>query len=398
MTNDKNTTTTQRRPTRPPIEKTTTTDSFSEPRPHLDFATRDHLALAQHPHVKQAALAAIETHGVHDRCSENPGTNQASTAIEATLSEITQRESCLLFPTATAARFAAVTALARNNDTIIIDTQAHHTLQASAHTATRNVYRFAHNDTYQVEGLLKKAREETRHNNVLVILESLNATTSQSPDLSAILELATRYQATVILDVSNDFGSTGTRGLGLIEGVNEPHRPIVIMGSFSNTLASSGGFVLTTNSIANTLSARRDLQRVREGISPLQAAVMIECLNIAFSEEGQALRRKLLENSLSLRAHLLYHDCDVLGEPSPIVPVLVRNETVAGHAAREARQVGLATDLVSFPEVAMRKARLRLHMKASHTKEEVARAAAIIAACLKEAREQTEATTPAPPA
>jgi glycine C-acetyltransferase/8-amino-7-oxononanoate synthase len=160
------------------------------------------------------------------------------------------------------------------------------------------------------------------------------------------------------------------------------------MGSFSKTFASNGGFVATNSaSVKQFLSWFSPSFTFSNALSPIQASVVREAVRIVRSSEGKALRAKLLSAVNGLRDALTERRIEVMGIPSPIVPVLLGNEAIARIATTLCFSRGLFTNLVEFPAVPVDKVRFRMQVMANHTAEQGVHAAEIIRECLDDATE-----------
>jgi 7-keto-8-aminopelargonate synthetase-like enzyme len=301
------------------------------------------------------------------------------------LCAVSGRERCVLYPTGWAAGYGVFSGLVRRRDTILIDQLAHNCLQAGVQ-ASQNVHRFQHNDADEVERLLRQVRADSADKGVFLILESLYSMDADSPNLSRILTLAREYNAIIILDVAHDFGAMGERGLGLLEQIEYEVEPDVIMGSFSKTFASNGGFVLCSPTIYEYLCYYSPSHLFSNALSPVQASVVLKAAEIVFSDEGQVLRERLMDNVLSLRRAMTAKGFQVGGQPSPIVPVFVGDEMLARFTSGFLTELGLLANLVEFPAVARGMARFRFQVMPGHSAETAETAANIMSAAVQKAR------------
>lgn len=364
----------------------------SNGRDNVNYASQDYLGLVQDPRIHDAAKEAVDRYGVHS--SGSPallGRSRPMLALADKLSAVTGRERCLLYPTGWAAGFGVISGLVRRNDIILMDQLAHNCLQVGAQASSRHVRRFGHNDVCEVERLLMEARAESADQGIFIVIESLYSMDGDSPDLHQMLALAREYEAIIILDVAHDFGAMGGRGLGLLEQVAHDVEPDVIMGSFSKTFASNGGFVLCSPVLYDYLCYYSPSHVFSNALSPVQASVVLQAADIVFSDEGQTLRDRLLENILALRNAMTGCGLEVGGDPSPIVPVFVGDEQLARVTSSHLAERGLLANLVEFPAVARGKARFRFQVMPSHTPQTAAKAAHIMAEAVHHARQQTAA-------
>jgi 7-keto-8-aminopelargonate synthetase-like enzyme len=146
----------------------------------------------------------------------------------------------------------------------------------------------------------------------------------------------------------------------------------LVMGSFSKTFASNGGFVATNHrKVTEYLRYYASPNTFSNALSPIQATVVLRAFEIVASPEGAELRQQTMSNVVQLRAQLAEAGFDVYGEPSPIVCVKMGNERIARLVSRQLQQTGLVTNLVEYPAVAKDQARFRLQVMANHTESDI---------------------------
>lgn len=356
----------------------------------LNFGSQDYLGLSSHPAISQAAHEAIDRYGTHAAASPMlQGNTIPGRALEMALGDMLEAEHVLLFPTGWAAGFGTITGLVRPSDTIVIDQLAHASLLQGARAATQNVYMFRHNDADALRHRLTKIRERDAENAILVVSEGLFSMDSDSPEIEALQRVCRELGAVLMMDIAHDFGATGPRGTGQI-GIQQMLGKVdLVMGSFSKTFSSNGGFVATRHrSVRQFLGIYGGSHMYSNGISPVQSAVAHEALRIVRSEEGDALRERAFDNILRLRAGFESRGIECLGNPSNVVPVMCGDETVAKWTARLLEENGLIANLVEFPAVPRERARFRFQVMASHTEEQIDRAVDVFVRCLEEASER----------
>lgn len=352
---------------------------------YVNYASQDYLGLVSDPRVSAAVTEAVARYGVHS--SGSPafiGRTIPSLQLEQKLSAVTGRERCLLYPTGWAAGFGVISGLARRNDVILLDQLAHNCLQTGA-MVSRNVHRFRHNDTDHVEQLLRDVRVESADRGVFLVIESLYSMDSDAPDLARMVALAREYDAIVILDVAHDFGSMGDQGLGLLETIAFDIEPDVIMGSFSKTFASNGGFVLSNETVYTYLSFHSHTQLFSNALSPVQSSAVLTAAEIVFSSEGNELRARLLDNVTALRTGMEEQGFRVSGEPSAIVPVFVGDEMLARITSGLLADAGLLANLVEYPAVPRGTARFRFQVMPTHSEADAREAARVMADAVAQA-------------
>jgi glycine C-acetyltransferase len=366
-----------------------------EVREGINFATQDYLSLASHPSVHAAAYAALRRYGVHSGGSAAlQGRSDISRALEAEIGEALEMEHVTLFSSGWGAAFGAVTALVRQDDHIVLDRLAHASLQTGSAAATRNITQIEHISVDALRRALANIRATDAANGILVITEGLFSMDSDSPDLRAMQAVCREYTATLLVDVAHDFGSLGPGGTGHIGREGMLGEIDIVMGAFSKTFASNGGFVATRHAGARAyVEAYGGPLTFSNAMSPIQVATVREALRIVRSAEGDERRAALLQNVAVLRESLAERGLTCLGDPSAVVPVLIGQTALARVASAGVLQRGLFANLVEFPAVGVRAARFRMQVQADHTHEQAREGARLLAEAVEEARAKLAPST-----
>lgn len=339
----------------------------------VNFASQDYLSLSNHPQITAAAKSAIDLLGVHSAGSAAlMGNTSLSVELERLLCRFLGYPECTVFPIGWAAGYGVVKTLVRPTDHIIIDILAHACLQEAARDATLNVHHHPHLSTEGVERRLKRIRAKFEDCGILVITETLFSMDSDIPDIAALQELCRRYRATLLVDCAHDLGAIGSTGRGVLEEQNMVGAVDVLMGSFSKTFASLGGFVACQNKgLKFGLRGNCGPSTFTNAMSPVQAATVAAALNVVESAEGAERRGRLINNVHLLRGKLSDAGFEVLGRPSAIVPVVLGNAALSRLMTRYAIQAGAIVNLVEYPAVAKNANRWRLQVMADHTTDQI---------------------------
>lgn len=339
----------------------------------INFGSQDYLGLASDPEIKATAKAVIDEYGVHSAGSSAlAGNTRYSVKLERTISEFLQLEHTLLYPTGWAAGYGVIKGLVGPNDHVVMDGLSHACLQEGANSATRNVHLHGHLNLQSARRRLARIRAKDAENAILVVTESLFSMDSDVPDLAAMQALCREFDATLLVDVAHDLGCIGEGGRGFIGLQGMLGKIDIVMGSFSKTFASNGGFVA-----CNSPAVRQYLKfygcsaTFSNALSPVQAATVDKAFEIVGSEKGRELRLRLMQRILHLRTALEAAQLDLIGAPSAIVPVVVGDEALARMVSRRLPAAGLVANLVEFPAVAKGNARFRLQVMPGHSIENI---------------------------
>ncbi|THD81318.1 MAG: aminotransferase class I/II-fold pyridoxal phosphate-dependent enzyme [Phenylobacterium sp.] len=346
----------------------------------VNFGSQDYLSLSTNPVIKQVAQEVIETFGVHSAGSAALiGNTSHSVLLERKIADFLGTAEAILFPTGWAAGFGVIKGLVRSTDHVVIDALAHTCLQEGASAATKNIYLFRHNRVDECRRWLEQIRAKDTQNGVMVVTESLFSMDSDTPDIKAMQELCHEFGATLVVDVAHDLGNLGPDGRGHIGLQGMTGKVDLVMGSFSKTFGSNGGFVACRNrEVKEYLRFFSPPCTFSNALSPMQAATVLKAFEIVETEDGAELRGKLMANILSLREQLTAGGFEVYGDPSAIVCVKIGAEALARLVARRLPEAGLISNLVEFPAVPKGQARLRMQVMANHTPQNIRDAVAAL--------------------
>lgn len=357
----------------------------------INFASQDYLSLSSHPAMKEIALETIQSHGVHSAGSSAlVGNTNLSVALERKIADTLHMEEAILYPTGWGAGYGIIRGLVRSADHIVMDQLSHVCLQEGANAATRNIHQFRHLDVEHCRRKLAGIRAKDTENGILVVTEGLFSMDSDTPNIVALQEVCSEYGATLVVDVAHDFGALGD-GTGHIGLQNMLGRVDLVMGSFSKTFGSNGGFVAChSRAIKEYLRFYSPSSTFSNALSPMQAAVVLKALDIIGSQEGVELRAKLMHNVELLRSTLTAAGLEYYGDPSAIVAVKMGTEGLARLVSRRLPQLGLLSNLVEYPAVPKGAARFRMQVMAGHTDQNVIEAVGHMRQAVDEARVELE--------
>ena len=319
----------------------------------VNFASQDYLSLASHPAILDAAQQALHDAGPHSAGSAVLlGNTRTSLRLEEAIAALVGMAHVALFPTGWGAAFGAITAFVQAGDHIVIDQFAHASLRQGAAAATGNVTVNRHLDCAHVRDLVAAIRARDSANGIMVVTEGLFSMDSDTPDIATLQAICHDYNATLLVDVAHDLGALGPGGGGCIAAQGMHGKVDIVMGAFSKTFASNGGFVAVA-----TRAAKRHLQlyagphMFSNALSPVQSAVILACIDIVRSDEGDQLRADLLRNVDLMRSLLTGAGHQCLGIASAIVPVLIGSEPVSRLVGKLLFRQSVFVNQVEFPGV-----------------------------------------------
>lgn len=359
----------------------------------INFSSQDYLSLASHPKVIAAAIDAIDKFGVHSAGSTAlAGTMEEAAELKNRIGELLLAPHVTLYPTGWGAGYGIIRALIRPTDHICMDVLAHNCIQEGANASTKNVHLYRHNSLEHLRKTIESIREKDSHCGILVITESLFSMDSDAPDIKAFQELASEYNALLLVDAAHDLGSIGPNGTGNIGIQNMLGKVDIVMGSFSKTFASNGGFIASSKSeIAEYLRFLSPTNTFSNALSPSQIAVVNTAFSIVSSDEGNDLRKKLNTSITALRSSLNDNGLETFGTSSPIVPVHIGGSDAIGRiATRNAAELGVLVNLVEYPAVSKNSPRFRVQMMANHHPMDMSVVAKLLAQSIEQAKQEAK--------
>lgn len=333
-----------------------------------NFAAQDYLGLAHDERVTGAVRDAIGRFGIHGAGSEvNGGTTRPAEELAERLGRWLGKKSCLVFPTGWAAGYAGIRGLVRKSDFVLIDRLAHNCLREGAIASGATIVAFEHNDIASLSASLREIREREPDAAILVVVESLYSMDSDGPDIAAVAAAARSHGAFTLLDCAHDLGIFGRGGRGLAEDAGALGGIDFVVGSFSKSFATTGGFLASDwRQCTLSVQAYGQANTFSNQLGPLQAAAATAALEIIASPEGDRLRAEVLEAAAILRDSLAANGLECLGIPSALVPVSMGAEATGREAARRLSEHGILANFIEYPAVALGASRLRLQVSPAH--------------------------------
>ena len=341
----------------------------------LNFSSNDYLGLANHPALREAAMAEWEKGGFGSGASRLIcGTLSAHEELEAELADFKRTPAVLSFSSGYAAALGTIPALCGSGDVVILDKLSHACLVDAAHMSGAAIRVFHHNNLEKLESHLRWSREKHPDGRVLVVAESVYSMDGDLAPVAEIVELKDRFGAWLLLDEAHAVGVLGEEGRGLADREGVADRVEVQMGTLGKALGSHGAY------IAGSVALREFLiNRARSFIfstaqpAPVAAAAR-EAVRICRSAEGENLRASLRQNLA-----LLGEGLGLAETPSAIVPLIIGGESEAMEVSAKLLDAGFLVPAIRYPTVAKGSARLRVAISAKHSPENIRNLAAAFA-------------------
>src|SRR5580698_9119166 len=333
----------------------------------LMFGSNDYLDLITHPKVKEAAVQAIKKYG--SGCSGSRllnGTLDMHIRLESELAAFVHKDAALIFGTGFQANYATLSALTEKGDVMICDHNLHASLVEGALRSPARTMRFRHNDLDHFERCLENCPPEEK---IFIVSEGVFSMEGDIADLRGIVKLAKPYGARIYVDEAHGIGVLGATGAGAAEHLGVLDDVDIVMGTFSKSLASVGGFIAAERSVVDYLKHTARPFVFSASLPAASVAAVGAALHIMKKEPQR--REHLLRISALLRDELRTRGFNVLPGETAIVPVVIREEIDLCRLCKTLLEQGIYINPVLRPAAAQNL--LRISCTAAHTERHVER-------------------------
>ena len=333
----------------------------------LMFGSNSYMGLTNHPKVKEAAIEATKKYGTG--CAGSPflnGTLDIHKQLEARLAEFVGKEDAMIYSTGFEVNLGVVSCITGREDYVILDEQDHASIIEGRRLSFSTPLKYKHNDMESLEDQLKKCAPDKVK---LIVTDGVFSMEGDVAKLPKIVELAKKYDATVMVDEAHGIGVFGKQGRGTCDHFGVTNDVDLIMGTFSKSFASLGGFIATDKEITNFLRHHSRSYIFTASITPASTAAANAALDIMLNEpERQENLWKLTNYALEGFRNM---GCEIGHTETPIIPLYIRDNYKTFTVTRDLLNEGVFVNPVVSPAVAPHDTLIRFSLMATHTKEQV---------------------------
>ena len=333
----------------------------------LMFGSNSYMGLTNHPKVKEAAIEATKKYGTG--CAGSPflnGTLDIHKQLEARLAEFVGKEDAMIYSTGFEVNLGVVSCITGREDYVILDEQDHASIIEGRRLSFSTPLKYKHNDMDSLEEQLKKCAPDKVK---LIVTDGVFSMEGDVAKLPQIVELAKKYDATVMVDEAHGIGVFGKQGRGTCNHFGVTDDVDLIMGTFSKSFASLGGFIATDKEITNFLRHHSRSYIFTASITPASTAAANAALDIMLNEpERQENLWKLPNYALEGFRNM---GCEIGHTETPIIPLYIRDNYKTFTVTRDLLNEGVFVNPVVSPAVAPHDTLIRFSLMATHTKEQV---------------------------
>ncbi len=330
------------------------------------LGSNNYLGLTTHPRVKAAAQEAIERYGTS--CTGSRflnGTLQFHLELDRRLAEFVGAEAAIVFPTGYQTNLGTISSLVQKGDFVILDKDAHACIVDGAMLSRGEMRRFVHNDMDSLRSVLSKLPADSGK---LVVVDGVYSMFGDIAPLPEILEICRTYKARLMVDDAHSIGVLGEgRGTTAHFGMTPGKDVDLIMGTFSKSFASIGGFIAGNADIIHYIQHNARSLIFSASLPAANAMTVLTALDIIENEPEHV--KRLWENADFMRDELKKLGFDTGASVTPVIPIIIGDDVRTALAWRALADAGVYTNPVVPPGVPPNRSLLRTSYMATHTRD-----------------------------
>ena len=333
----------------------------------LMFGSNCYTGLVNDPRIKEAAIEATKKYGTG--CAGSPflnGTLDLHKQLEAAIARYIGKEDVMIYSTGFGVNLGVVSCLTGPKDYILWDEQDHASIIEGMRASFSKSLKYRHND---MESLEQKLRQCDPDRLKLIVSDSVFSMEGDVANVKRITELAKQYNAAVMIDEAHGIGVFGEGGRGVCHAQGVAQDVDLIMGTFSKSFASLGGFIATDKEITNYLRHHSRSYIFTASITPASPAAALKAIEIM--ETAPELQENLWKLTNYALEGFRNMGIEIGNTSTPIIPLYVRDNFKTFAITRDLLEEGVFVNPVVSPAVAPQDTLIRFSLMATHTKEQV---------------------------
>lgn len=339
-------------------------------KPVLMFGSNCYTGLVSDPRIKEAAIDAIKKYGTG--CAGSPflnGTLDLHKQLEARLAEYIGKEDVMVYSTGFEVNLGVVSCLTGREDYILWDEQDHASIIEGRRLSFSQSLKYKHNDMESLEKQLQKCDPDKVK---LIVTDGVFSMEGDVANLPKIVELSKKYNATIMVDEAHSIGVFGKGGRGTCNHFGVTDDVDLVMGTFSKSFASLGGFIATDKEITNFLRHHSRSYIFTASITPASTAAALKAIDIM--EQEPERQEHLWELTRFALEGFRQAGFEIGNTSTPIIPLFVRDNMKTFAITTDLFNDGIFVNPVVSPAVAPNDTLIRFSLMATHTKEQVSEA------------------------
>jgi 8-amino-7-oxononanoate synthase len=351
-----------------PIAQNHGTEVTIDGRRIIMAGSNNYLGLTKHPKVMAAAEDALRRFGTSNNGSRFlNGTLEMHVQLEERLAKFTGKEAALVYSTGYLTNLGSISALMDKGDVAILDKEAHACIVDGARLSSADVKRFKHNDVRDLERVLSSIPAKAGK---LIVVDGLYSMEGDIAPLPEIVRIAREHNARILVDDAHGFGVLGSRGAGASEALGVEDQVDLVMGTFSKSFASLGGFIAGPRAVMDYLRHHARALIFSASVTPASAAAALAALDIIETEPQLRVRLKQISDKMRLGFQAMGLEVGS-GVGTPIVPIFIGDRVKTMQAWRRILDRGVFVNAIIVPAVQPGRDLLRTSYMATHEDQQL---------------------------
>jgi 8-amino-7-oxononanoate synthase len=329
------------------------------------LGSNNYLGLTNHPEIKLAAAAALESYGTGTAGSRFlNGTLDIHVELEEKLAQFMGRDAALTFSTGFQVNLGVIASLVQRKDVVILDNLDHACIIDGARLSFGRVLKYPHNDMDALEERLRSVDDDRSK---LIVVDGVFSMEGDLADLPQIVELKNKFDARLMVDDAHGIGVMGEHGRGTMDHFGLEDEADLVMGTFSKSLAAVGGFVVGDGKVIDFIKHNARSLMFSAAPPPASVASVIKALEIIEREPDR--RKRLWENTDYMKREFSTMGYDTGDSASPVIPLVVGDDMTAFKMTFRLQEEGVFANPVVSPAVPEGRAMMRTSYMATHTRD-----------------------------
>lgn len=350
-----------------PIESDQDTVVTINGKPVLMFGSNSYLGLTNHPALKEGAIKAVEKYGTG--CAGSRflnGTLDIHIELEDRLAKLVNKQSALVYATGFMVNSGVVSCITGREDYLLFDEYDHASIFEGKRLTFSKQLKYRHNDMDSLEKQLKKCDPDKVK---VIVTDGIFSMEGDMARLQDMIALSKKYNASIMVDEAHSLGVFGKNGAGICEHFNASENVDLIMGTFSKSLGTIGGFIAADESIINYLKHNSRTLIFSASITPASTGCVLAALDVMAAETWR--KDALWANTYRALDGFKKAGFEVGPTESPIIPLFVRDNAKTFTLTRMLMDDGVFVNPVVSPAVPSEDSLIRYSLMATHTFEQV---------------------------
>ena len=350
-----------------PIESDQDTVVTIDGKPVLMFGSNSYLGLTNHPRLKEGAIKAVEKYGTG--CAGSRflnGTLDIHIELEERLAKLVHKQAALVYATGFTVNSGVIPCLAGREDYLLFDDRDHASIIEGKRLSYAKQIKYKHNDMDHLENQLKKCDPDKIK---LIVTDGVFSMEGDVAKLPRMVELAKKYNASLYVDEAHSLGVFGKTGAGVCEHFGVSDDVDLIMGTFSKSLGTIGGFIAADENIINALKHTSRTLIFSASITPASTGCVLAALDVM--EEETWRKDALWANTNRAKEGFLKAGFEIGPTETPIIPLYVRDNLKTFNLTRMLMDDGVFVNPVVSPAVSSEDTLIRYSLMATHTFDQI---------------------------